>query len=180
MRNFRAGPGAAEMATVLIAVLSPTGHVAPLLAVAEDLVCRGNRVTVMTGATHTESIRETGAHPHPLPPAADFDDTPFDAAQRAARSGPGALGRAITRLFLRPLPHQTAELRRALSEQHYDAIIVDYGFFGILPLLLDGADLPPVLYYTPTPLALSSRDTAPTGLGLPPATGPAGRMLHRA
>ncbi|HEY9263408.1 MAG TPA: nucleotide disphospho-sugar-binding domain-containing protein, partial [Mycobacterium sp.] len=84
------------------------------------------------------------------------------------------------RLFLRPMPHQAAELRRALSEQHYDAIIVDYGFFGILPLLLgDRADLPPVLYYTPTPLMLSSRDTAPTGLGLPPATGPAGRMLHR-
>jgi len=168
------------MATVLIAVLSPTGHVAPLLAVAEDLVCRGNRVTVMTGAAHTESIRETGAHPHPLPPAADFDDTPFDATQRPARSGLDALSRAITRLFLRPLPHQAAELRRALSAQHYDAIIVDYGFFGILPLLLgDRTDLPPVLYYTPTPLMLSSRDTAPTGLGLPPADGPAGRMLHR-
>lgn len=91
------------MATVLIAVLSPTGHVAPLLAVAEDLVCRGNRVTVMTGAAHTESIRETGAHPHPLPPAAEFDDIPFDATQRAARYGLDALSRAITRLFLRTL-----------------------------------------------------------------------------
>ena len=57
---------------------------------------------------------------------------------------------------------------------------MDFGFFGILPLLLGGRhDLPPVLYYTPTPLMLSSRDTAPTGLGRPPATTATGRMAQR-
>lgn len=168
------------MAAVLIAVLSPTGHVAPLLAVAEEMVSRGHHVTVMTGAAHSESVRSTGAHPHPLPPEADFDETPFDATQRAAKSGLDALSNAIIRLFLRPIPHQATELLTALARQRYDAIIVDYGFFGIIPLLLgDRTGLPPVLYYTPTPLMLSSRDTAPTGMGLPPATGTAGRMLHR-
>jgi MGT family glycosyltransferase len=168
------------MAAVLIAVLSPTGHSAPLLAVAEDLVSRGDRVTVMTGRAHTESIRAIGAHPHPLPQAADFDEGPFDATQRAASSGMDGLSRAIIRLFLRPMPYQSAELCRALTEQRFDAIIVDYGFFGILPLLLGGrAELPPVLYYTPTPLMLSSRDTAPSGLGLPPATTATGRLAQR-
>ena len=79
------------------------------------------------------------------------------------------------------MPRQCAELSRALARHHFDAIIVDYGFFGILPLLLLGGrhDLPPVLYYTPTPLMLSSRDTAPTGLGRPPATTATGRMAQR-
>lgn len=169
------------MSEILVAALSPTGHIEPLLAVAEDLICRGDRVTVMTGPAHTEVIRTIGAHAHPLPPEADFGYSTFDAAQRGAHTG---IDEAIIRLFIRPMRAQAATLRGALAERRYDAIIVDYGFFGILPLLLGGdgkgdRDLPPVLYYTPTPLLLSSRDTAPTGMGLPPATTVAGRLLHR-
>ncbi|WP_370499712.1 nucleotide disphospho-sugar-binding domain-containing protein [Mycolicibacterium sp. jd] len=169
------------MAAVLIAVLSPIGHVEPLFAVAEDLVSRGDQVTVMTGAAHTDSIRAIGAHPHPLPRYADFDDAPFDTGQRAATSGIDALSRAVIRLFLTPMPLQAAELRRALADRHYDAVIVDYLFLGILPLLLDDTvRTPPVLHYTPTPMMLSSRDTAPVGLGLPPARTAARRALYRA
>lgn len=168
------------MSTVLIAALSPTGHIEPLLAVAEDLVGRGDRVTVMTSGVHTASVRATGARLHPLPPEADFDDVPSDATRRAARSGVGALDRAMIRKFLRPMPHQAAELSRALSDEPYDAVIVDYLFLGIVPLLLGGrADLPPVLCYTPTPLMLYSRDTAPAGMGLPPAISASGRILQR-
>ena len=58
-------------------------------------------------------------------------------------------------------------------------MIVDYGFFGIIPLLLgDPAHRPPVLYYTPTPLMLSSRDTAPSGFGLPPHPGRSGQLRN--
>ena len=61
-----------------------------------------------------------------------------------------------------------------MARTRFDAIIVDYGFFGVIPLLLgDPAHRPPVLYYTPTPLMLSSRDTAPSGMGLA-ARAPAG------
>ena len=145
------------MVAVLIAALSPTGHIAPLLAVAEDLVNRGDRVTVMTGHAHTESIRAIGADPDPLPQAADFDEGPFDAAQRAASSGLDALSQAIIRLFLRPMPHQYAELCRALTEQRFDAIIVDYGLFGILPLLLGGR---------PKPVGAVSRLDSISGVGV--------------
>ncbi|PRC55153.1 glycosyl transferase, partial [Mycobacterium sp. ITM-2017-0098] len=85
---------------------SPVGHIEPLLAVAEDLVRRGDHVTVMTGPTHTDAIRAVGAQPHVLPPPADFDETPFDSAQRAGSSGIDALSQAIIRLFLRPMPFQ--------------------------------------------------------------------------
>ncbi|PRC55152.1 glycosyl transferase, partial [Mycobacterium sp. ITM-2017-0098] len=85
---------------------SPVGHIEPLLAVAEDLVRRGDHVTVMTGPTHTDAIRAVGAQPPVLPPPADFDETPFDSAQRAGSSGIDALSQAIIRLFLRPMPFQ--------------------------------------------------------------------------
>ena len=169
------------MADILIASLSPTGHVGPLLTVARDLVARGNRVTVMTGAAHNESVLAVGAQPHPLPPAADFDESPFDSTSRGRTSKIKALNLAIIRLFLAPMPHQAAELRAALQRNRFDTIIADYGFFGVLPLLLDDTGgRPPVVLYTPTPLMLSSRDTAPTGMGLAPGTGPFGRLRDRA
>ena len=157
------------MSDILIAALSPNGHIAPMLTLAADQVERGNRVTVLTGAAHTAAVRDVGARAHPLPPVADFDDTPFDATRRGRTSPVRALNLAIIRLFLDPMPHQAAELATVLSGNRFDAIVADYGFFGVLPLLLgEPEQRPPVLYYTPTPLMLSSRDTAPNGLGLPP------------
>ncbi|MDY6998115.1 MAG: glycosyltransferase [Actinomycetota bacterium] len=163
------------MSTVLIAALSPRGRVAPLLAVAEDLVCRGHQVTVMTGAEHTGEVGGIGAHPHPLPASADFDDASFDQVRRTA--GPGH-NDAVLRLFLRPMPLQAAELRRALSARRYDAMIVDYAFFGVLPLLLGArTELPAVLYYSPAPLMLSDGDAAPTTGPPRPAQRATDRML---
>jgi MGT family glycosyltransferase len=169
------------MAEILIAALSPTGHVGPLLSVAQDLAARGNRVTVMTGAVHTDAILAAGARAHPLPAAADFDDSPFDASSRGKTSPLKALNLVIMRLFLAPMPHQAAELSAAMARTRFDAIIADYGFFGVIPFLLgDPASRPPILQYTPTPLMLSSRDTAPNGLGLQPGSGRLSRLRNRA
>lgn len=169
------------MAEILIAALSPTGHIGPLLSVAQDLVARGNRVTVMTGAAHVDAVRAVGAQPHPLPAIADFDESPFDAASRGRTSKMKALNLAIIRLFLAPMPHQAAELSTVLAANHFQAVIADYGFFGVIPLLLgDPAARPPILLYTPTPMMLSSRDTAPNGMGLHPGTGRWARLRNRA
>jgi MGT family glycosyltransferase len=165
---------------VLVCSRSPTGHIGPLLTVAQDLVLRGDRVTVMTGDEHVDAIRAVGATPHPLPAAADFDQTPFDTESRGRTPKITALNLAITRLFLAPMPHQLAEVRRALAATTFDAIIADYGFFGVIPLLLeDRGTRPPILSYTPCPMMLSSRDAAPHGLGLPPGAGWYGRLRNR-
>jgi MGT family glycosyltransferase len=164
---------------ILIAVVSPTGHVSPLLGVAADLVARGNRVTVMTGGVHAAAVRAVGAELHPLPPIADLDDSQFDSSTRGGTSGIEALNLAIIRMFLVPMRHQVAELSAAMARTRFDAMIVDYGFVGVIPFLLgDPARRPPVLYYTPTPLMLSSRDTAPAGLGLPPHPGMFGHLRN--
>jgi len=169
------------MAEILIAALSPTGHISPLLSIAQDLVARGDRVTVMTGAVHADAVRAVGAQLHSLPAQADFDESSFDSSTRGKTSKVKALNLAIIRLFLAPMPSQAAELRVALAATRFDVIIADYGFFGVIPLLLgDPAARPPILHYTPTPLMLSSRDTAPNGMGLQPGVGWLSRLRNRA
>jgi len=171
------------MPEILIAPLSPIGHFGPLLNVARGLVDRGDRVTMLTSAGHAAQIREIGATPEAIPAEADFDLTrlDIDLPGRADTSGIKRVNFDIVRLFVQPMPHQAHALSQLMAQTKFDAIIVDAGFFGILPFLLgDRAALPPVLAYTTTPLMLSSRDTAPSGMGMAPSSTRLGRLRNRA
>jgi UDP:flavonoid glycosyltransferase YjiC (YdhE family) len=171
------------MPEILIASLSPVCHIAPLLNVAQGLVDRGDRVTFLSSADHAAKIRAVGATPHPIPAEADFDMTrlDIDLPGRTATSGIKRVNFDIVPIFVQPMPHQTSVLSRLMAHTKFDAIIVDAGFFGILPFLLgDRAARPPVLTYSTTPLLISSRDTAPGGMGLPPSSSALGRLRNHA
>jgi MGT family glycosyltransferase len=171
------------MPEILIASLSPTGHIGPLLNVAQGLVDRGDRVTVLTAAAHARKIRAIGAIPAAIPAEADFDMTrlDLDLPGRAETSGIKRVNFDITQIFVAPMPLQTRALSELVAQTRFDAILADAGFFGILPFLLgDPAARPPVLTYTTTPLMLSSRDTAPFGLGIAPSSTTFGRLRNRA
>ncbi len=170
------------MPEILIASCPPIGHVSPLLNVARGLVARGDRVTFLTSARHADKIRAVGAEPRPLPPGADYDDSAFDAELpgRAETSGTARLNFDIENIFVRPMPYQFSAVQELLADNHYDAVITDAIFFGLLPLLLDeSASRPPILAYSTTPLFLSSRDTAPGGPGITPMPGAVGRLRNR-
>jgi MGT family glycosyltransferase len=170
------------MAEILIASCPPIGHVGPLLNVARGLVDRGDRVTFLTSERHAWRIVAVGAHPHPLPAGADYDDSSLDAdlPGRAATSGIKRVNFDVAHLFVRPLPHQAQALADLLGQNHFDAIIADSLFLGVLPLLLgDPSSRPPILAYTTIPLFLTSRDTAPGGTGILPGSGPLGRLRNR-
>jgi len=136
------------MPEILIAAMPPVGHIGPLLNVARGLVDRGDRVTVLSSADHAARIGAIGATPQAIPAEADFDMTRLDVdlPGRAETSGIKRLNFDIVRLFVQPMPHQTTVLSRLMAQTKFDAIIVDAGFFGILPFLLgDRAARPPVL-----------------------------------
>lgn len=170
------------MPEILIASLSPTGHIGPLLNVAHGLVDRGDRVTVLTAATHARKIRAIGATPVAIPPEADFDMTrlDIDLPGRTDTSGIKRVNFDIVRIFLQPMPLQTRALSELMAQTRFDAILFDAGFFGTLPFLLgDPAARPPMLSYSTMPLVLSSRDTAPFGMGLAPSSTMLGRLRNR-
>jgi MGT family glycosyltransferase len=171
-----------NVAKVLIAACPPLGHVAPLLNVARGLVSRGNDVSFLTSARHAGKVHAVGATPYPLPYGADYDDSSFDAdlPGRAGTSGIARINFDVKHVFVRPLPHQAAALEELIAEHHFDAIISDALFFGILPTLLaERTSRPPILAYSTTPLFLSSRDTAPGGTGILPGKGTFGRLRNR-
>jgi hypothetical protein len=141
------------MPEILIASLSPAGHISPLLTVTHGLVDRGDRVTVLTSDSHAAKIRAIGATPHPIPAEADFDLTRLDVdlPGRTDTSGIRRVNFDIVRLFVQPMPHQARAPLEVMARTHFDAIIVDGLFFGILPFLLGNRGaLPPVLAYTTT------------------------------
>jgi MGT family glycosyltransferase len=170
------------MSEILIASLSPIGHFGPLLNVARGLVDSGDRVTMLTSANHAGRIRAVGATPAPIPVEADLDlaRPGLDLTGRAETSGIKRVNYDIVRLFLQPMPHQARALTELMERTTFDAVITDAGFFGITPFLLgDRAARPPVLAYSTTPLMISSRDTAPPGLGMAPSTSWTGRLRNR-
>lgn len=168
------------MADVLIAALSPIGHAGPLLTVAEDRVNRGDRVTVMTGSQHRAAIESFGATAHVLPRTADLDDSNFDVSILGSVSPIGLVNEMLVQIFLPPMANQLAELDKAMALQRYDVIISDVHLLGAIALLQrNPKDRPAVLLYTPSPLVLSSRDTAPFGMARHPGRGLFGVLRNR-
>lgn len=156
------------------------GHVAPMLAIGQHLVARGHAVTMITGSRFQDAVVGIGAEHRSLSGAADYDDrTMWDDEEekfnlRLMREG-------METIFVLPMREQAHAMERAIKDLEPRAILVDSAFMGAVPLLLDDlATRRPVLAAGVVPLAQSSVDVAPIGLGLPPATSPVGRLRNRA
>jgi UDP:flavonoid glycosyltransferase YjiC (YdhE family) len=119
------------MAEILIASLAPIGHVGPLLNVARGLVDRGDRVTVLTASHRAAMIRAVGARPHPLPAAADFDETRLDidlpAIVRASQE-PGENRNTV--LFVSDVHSTAAGCEWLADGSDRDAVAADGQRFG--------------------------------------------------
>lgn len=177
------------MSRLLLAATPAQGHVAPMLAVARHLVGHGHEVVVLTSPHFAEQAAATGARFEALRPEADRHDLLVASAGRgaSARRGFRGLKDDLTRIFIDPAPHQYHDLVAVLSCFPADAVLVDAAFVGVVPLaLLRAPRRTPALSTGPAvamlgvlPLTLSSRDTAPFGLGIVPWDTPLGRMRNR-
>ncbi len=171
------------MASVLVCSCPVIGHVVPMLAVAAGLVNRGHTVRFLTGQRYADRVTATGATFLPLPAEADFDDTNPDEEfpDRVGLTGPKGIRYDLTHVFLRPAKYQYDAVQRAIAEIPTDAVLSEPIFIGVALLLnTPRASRPAVVSCGITPLTLSSRDTAPFGLGIPPIRGPIGRVRNRA
>ena len=170
------------MLSILIATFPAHGHVTPLLTVAESLVARGDRVRFLTGARFAGVVEGTGAEYLPLPAEADFDDRQdlrelFP--ERTGLKGVKSLAFDVENVFVRPGLAQYEAVMAAHAAQPVDVVLADPALVGAALLLGHpiGAR-PQVVVCGVVPLPISSRDTAPYGMGLTPLRGPLGRLRN--
>jgi UDP:flavonoid glycosyltransferase YjiC (YdhE family) len=160
------------MASIIITSIPAHGHITPLLAIAANFGKRGDDVRFITGALFADRVRATGATFLPLPAEADFDDTPITEQfpDRAKLKGVKAAAHDIEHVFARPAKLQYDTLVAALAAQSADLVIAEPVFLGTAFLLHHPRPTrPAVVMCGIVPLPLDSPDTAPYGMGLPPA-----------
>jgi UDP:flavonoid glycosyltransferase YjiC (YdhE family) len=170
------------MPSIIIATMPIHGHVTPLLAVARHLAERGDRVRFITGSRFAAVVGATGAEHVPLPADADFDDRQDwneTFPGRAALKGTKAVAHDIEHVFVRPGLPQHDAVMAAHAAEPADAVLTDPAFIGGAFLLGHPLGVrPPIVMCGICPLIISSRDTAPFGMGLTPLRGPLGRLRN--
>ncbi|SPM36452.1 glycosyl transferase, partial [Mycobacterium rhizamassiliense] len=165
------------VSSIVFASIPVHGHITPLLAVAEKFVKRGDDVRFVTGSRYADKVAATGASFVPLPPEADFDDRNIAESfpERARLRGLKAVAFDIENVFSRPAKLQYDAIDAAIAAQPADAVLAEQNFLGAAFLLAhQRAARPAVVICGVIPLCIDSRDTAPFGMGLPPA-----RVLNR-
>ena len=164
------------MSSIIIASIPAHGHITPLLAVAENFVKRGDDVRFVTGFRYADKIAATGATFVPLPAESAFDqDILTTFPERAKLKGIKAIAFDIEQVLARPAKAQYETLNSALAAQPADAVLAEPLFLGAAFILEHPRPTrPAVVMCGVVPLPIDSPDTAPCGLGLPPA-----RVLNR-
>jgi UDP:flavonoid glycosyltransferase YjiC (YdhE family) len=168
------------MARFLIATMPITGHVGPGIPIARTLVERGHEVRWYTGSRFQAKVEATGARYVPMQAAYDFDDLAINEAfpGRAALKDFAQLKFDLKRIFGDAALGQIEDLKVILQDYPADVILCDTGFAGAR--LLHDLGGPPWAAFGITALTISSRDTAPFGLGILPNAGPVGHVRNRA
>ncbi|MCS3769044.1 MGT family glycosyltransferase [Aeromonas hydrophila] len=159
------------MATILLAATATPGHVNPMLAAARLLVEEGHRVLMLCGALFEQRIRAAGAEFVPFAPEVDFDYRALERhfPERASLSGTAQMALALRRFFAAPMAQHDSHLRTLIATEKVDLLLVENGFYGVLPLLQqgDGRRLP-ILMLGVNPVSFSSPDAIFYGPRIPP------------
>ncbi len=169
------------MSSILICSTPAHGHIVPLSAIAEHLVAEGYRVRFLTSERYRSRVESTGATLVPLPPGADIDmDHPNEIFPgRASLSGVPGVQFDLLNIFIKPSRFQFESLHEALAAEPIDVILSEQGFGGVGYLAtLPHSERPPIIFLGIFPVGVSSKDTAPFGLGIAPMAGPLGRLRN--
>jgi UDP:flavonoid glycosyltransferase YjiC (YdhE family) len=167
------------MNQILIGTMPFVGHVNPLLPIARELVARGHDVRWYTGGQFREKIEALGARYVPMPNAVEIEDDAWKRRypQAAAMKPLDQLRFAIKHVFVDSAVEHFHDLLAILDDAPADVILADSSFAAAG--MLHEAGGPPWAAFNCLPLTLSSRDTAPFGLGLAPGASPLGRVRNR-
>jgi UDP:flavonoid glycosyltransferase YjiC (YdhE family) len=147
-------------------------------AVVAELVRRGHEVRVHTGARFHERFAGLGARVVPWEAARDFDADDLSASFPEAAGSPRREVMALVKQgFLGTAPGQVRDLRAELAREPADVLVGDSMCLG--PGLV--GELTGLPWATLNVLPFNPTDRpVPTGLPVPPMTGPVGRVRDMA
>jgi hypothetical protein len=160
------------MPSVIIAACAANGHVLPLLTVARGFVERGDDVRFITGAAFADRVSATGATHIALPLDADFDFDDLEATfpERAGLKGLRAITFDVEHVFANAAKPQYETIMSTHWAQPADVVLAEPVFFSAALLLAHRRPTrPAVVMCGVIPRVHPSTDTAPVGMGLPPA-----------
>ncbi|CZR69745.1 related to N-glycosyltransferase [Phialocephala subalpina] len=157
----------------------------------EELIARGYEVTFVTGSAYRKIIEEIRASLVPLSGYGDYTEAEIDErwpVRETLPKGPVQLAFDLEECFIKSIPSQHEAQQtalRILKEKHpgRPIILLNEGiFYGSLPEMAGAPGLCPTAAISLgiVPLALSSIDCPPFGLGLPPDSSPEGRERNKA
>ena len=168
------------MARILVGSVPAVGHVNPLVPIVRALCARGHEVVWCTGRKHRAKVEATGARFAPWEQARDYDDARVDDEfpERTRLAGLAKLKFDMKHVFIDPAVGQTRDLEVIAQEFRPEVVFCEAGTFG--GVFYSERSGVPVVLLGVIPLARSSVDTAPFGLGLMPDASPLGRLRNRA
>jgi UDP:flavonoid glycosyltransferase YjiC (YdhE family) len=159
------------------------GHIAPLLPISRRLVDDGHEVVLFTTEHYRDKVTSTGARFVPFLAGYDAHDLMVANPERevASKRRIGGLKNDLRSIFIGPAPGQFAGLSDILRGFAADVIVFDSMFLGALPLgLMPRPQGPGLVCIGVSPLATTSRDTAPFGVALQPGSGAVSRLRNTA
>lgn len=161
-----------RMARFLLTAMPFTGHVAPLTAVAQQLVDRGHEVRFYTGSRFRERVEAVGATLVPWTRAPDFDenDLPATFPRLVGKKGLGQLLVNVVDCFIATAPAQVDDLRAEWERAPWDALAADEVSVGAVLFSESGGRAWSTISITP--LNLSGPAGPPSGMGIHPGTNP--------
>lgn len=160
--------------SALLCSMPAVGHVTPMLVVARELLARGWRVRMLTGARYERLVRQAGVEFVALPPAADtLDEIGADTRNR----GLATINHGVEQAFVAPAGPAGRRVEELLAEEPVDVVFHDMTFLGVQTLFSrPRTERPLTVLCGVSAAGFSSRDTAPYGLGITPL---ANRGLNR-
>ncbi|MGN8246794.1 glycosyltransferase [Cellulomonas soli] len=164
------------MSRILVTLSPLAGHVRPALPVIRALADAGHDVLVYTGSKFADAVADAGGTAALMVRGRDIDDAHLDAwsqAQGAPSTGLRRLQWDVRHVFLDPVPDYVDDLTDLVASFAPHVVLAESAFLAGA-LTAARHDLPCVALSV-VPLALTGRDTAPFGTGLPPTATALGR-----
>jgi len=162
----------------LFAPIPVTGHVNPGLPIARELVRRGHDVRWYSTPRFKRTIESIGARWVPLRNAMAVDEENFDRWPDRPADGIAQLRHDVKNLFIEFVRGALADLEAELLREPADVIVADNGS-AVVEAVHQKLGIPWAVYGMSV-MTMSSVDTAPFGLALPPSNSALGRLRNKA